>query len=404
MRKLPKKFLEYFNDRKNKEFFFLFSLILVFITIPLPKYSLNSQAIVLLVFSWLLLSTIREKLYFLKKNLKLILVLSAPFWIHLIGLYYTNNFYEGITEISKQLPFLLFPILFCSINFRFLDKQAISNYFPIGVFVAILFAVLKALYFFIHNLGNYFYYDQFALLINKHTTYFSLFVCVSLLLTVNNLKIKKNIFLNCILLFSFLITLYFLSVRISVIALSIIIIFTTWNYLNKWMRFTLLVFIPLVVFGIFSSPNFQKRFEPSDTEETSMDDLYFRKLHWQSVVQTILEKPIIGYGTEGNRNSLIQKYKDKKLTAGYQEEYNAHNQLLEYGLDFGLIGMLIMLFCTGIIIKHASTYENDILIQLISIFIIFSLTESIFVRHSGIVMYSLFTSFFIPKLLKNDNS
>jgi hypothetical protein len=216
-----KKFLNYFKKKENKEFHFLFSLVMVLLTIPLPKYSLNSQAIILFVIAWICLNPIHEKLRFLKKNKVQFFILGIPFWIQVVGLVYTDNFNAGINELTKQLPFLIFPLVFSTIDTKFIDSKKLLNYFQIGVFVATLFAISKASFFLFYNLGNFFYYDKFAVLLDKHTTYFSLFVVVSILIGFRNLSKHKVSVFNYVMLSFFFLTLYFLSVRISIIALAL---------------------------------------------------------------------------------------------------------------------------------------------------------------------------------------
>ena len=190
----------------------------------------------------------------------------------------------------------------------------------------------------------------------------------------------------------FIVVLYFLSVRISIIAIGLVIIVTSLSSLRGILKYAIILLIPLVLLAIFNSPNFKKRFEPSQTEVGSIEDIDFRKLHWQSVLETISEKPIFGVGTEGNRETLFSKYKEKKLTAAYEENYNAHNQFLEVALDFGVIGLIIFLGFIGYLFYLALVHKDFMLIQFLLIFIIYFLTESLLVRHSGIIMFSLLIS------------
>ncbi|MGJ8665374.1 MAG: O-antigen ligase family protein [Patiriisocius sp.] len=400
MKNWLKKFQNYFKQQANKEFHFLLALVLVLITIPLPKYNLNSQAIIMLCIAWLLLNTFSEKLALLKKNIRYFFILVIPFLVYLAGMIYTDNPAKGIFELMKIAPFLLFPIIFSTIDYKFIDVEKILSYFPIGVFIASLLAIAKASFFYFSNLGDYFYYDQLALFLNKHTTYFSFFVVIGIFLLIKDMR--KALILNIALIFFFILMLYFLSVRISIVAITVVFIFFILSTLGGMKKIITLLLIPLAIVFVINTPNFQKRFEPSNTEVTSMEDIDFRKLHWKSVIQSINKKPLFGRGTEGNRDDLYDIYRKEKLTAAYVENYNAHNQLLEIGLDFGILGIIIFLIYIALLIRISIINSQFFLLQIIIISLIYTLTESIFVRHSGIVLYTFLISFLLLEPSKHE--
>ncbi|GEQ84851.1 hypothetical protein ULMS_03590 [Patiriisocius marinistellae] len=191
--------------------------------------------------------------------------------------------------------------------------------------------------------------------------------------------------------------LYFLSVRISVIAMGAAFLFFIFNHLKGWILLIAIALIPISITLAYNTPHFKKRFEPSHTENAVLEDVDYRKLHWEAVFMSIKHKLLLGRGTEGDRDDLHSIYNDKKLTAAYEENYNAHNQLLEIGLDFGILGMVIFLLYVWFLIKNAITHNNKLLLLIIIIFALYSITESIFVRHSGIILFSLLTSLLILK-------
>jgi len=388
MKELPKKFFSYFKTKENREFYFLFSLIMVLMTIPLPKYSLNSQFIFPFIFFWILLNTLKEKINLFKQNKLFFLLLSIPFWLHFLGLAYTSNFNEGVGEILKQLPFLIFPLVFSTIDVGFITRKKVFHFFPISVFIATVLAIIKAAFFLFNNLGSYFYYDQFDIFLNKHTTYFSLFIIISILMIIDDIIRNKKLKFNGIMLITFILSLYFLSVRISIITVAFVSFILVWKMPHK-LKYLFLFLIPLLLLTVFYSPNFKKRFQPSNTETATIQDIDFRKLHWLSVIETIAETPIIGNGTGGHRYSLYKKYKKRELTAAYERNYNAHNQYLEVILDFGLLGFSFFSFYLGYFI-YIAIKRKDILFLLIGCsFLVYFTTESILVRNSGIIVYSL---------------
>jgi len=71
-----------------KENFFYWALCLVIMTLPFPKYSLNSQSIILLFISWLFFNNYSDKLNNLKKMKLPFFIMSSMFWISLLSLFY----------------------------------------------------------------------------------------------------------------------------------------------------------------------------------------------------------------------------------------------------------------------------------------------------------------------------
>ncbi len=402
MKNSQERLLNYFKKKENKEFHFLFSLVLVLITIPLPKYSLSSQALILLISSWIFLNPISKKITILKKNTIKFFILSIPFWTYIFGLTYSNNLTLGFNDFGKNFMFLIIPLIFSTIDVNFIDKEKILNYFPIGVFVAALFGVCKASFFYFNNLGDFFYYDQFAEFLNKHTTYFSLFTVLSIFIIFKNIRNFQKPIINFIMLLFFAFILYLLSVRISILALVVgiftSILFTSWNKI----KFFIILALPLLIYLVYNSPNFQKRFEPSSTDDTKIEDTEFRKLHWEAVLETVSNNSLFfGNGSGSDRDFLYNKYRNKKLKAAYEDEYNAHNQFLEIQLNYGLFGLLFFLFFLLYLTKSFIRKKNTLNITIILVFITFMLTESILERHSGIILFAFITSFLFDKKTNN---
>jgi hypothetical protein len=90
---------------KDRFFYLLFTL--VFITLPFPRYSLNSKFIILLGCSWLFYSPLKEKIILLRKNSNKFFLTSILFIIILIGLFYSNNLQNGFFIIGLQFRFVL---------------------------------------------------------------------------------------------------------------------------------------------------------------------------------------------------------------------------------------------------------------------------------------------------------
>lgn len=383
-----------FLQNYNKELIVLFSLAIVFVTIPAPKYNINSQSLIFYFFTFLFFS---NKLFSESFNIKKVmkaLFLSLPFFISAIGCIYSDNKINGLKYLISNIPFLLFPITFLYYQ---LDKKKIEwllNYFILSVLLFTVFGFLKAFWFFNNNLGEFYFYDKFAFLLNKHSTYFSLLIVLSIVILFNNCIEKNKLRLKEVFGFIvFIIALYMLSVRISFIALifgiTILLFFKT----SKRVFFYSTIIIAFLISIVFISPNMQKRFQKSNFDNGKIEDISFRLKHWEAVIETVKDESLFfGIGTKGDNKLLIENYKKRGLTAAYEKGYNAHNQFLEFFLNQGLLGLFIFLTGTLMILKYYIEESNYIGVSFFSVFIVFMLTESILMRHSGIISFILFLS------------
>lgn len=376
---------------------FYWLLAFCLISLPFPDYSFNSQAIIALSVYWLFYNSFTEKKELLLQNKLPLLLFSSLFWVPILGAIYTTNLEAAVEELQLKLPFLVFPVILLTVRLKDC-RPFILNNFVLGLLAASFLALAKVGYFRINNLGNYFYYSKFSEFLDKHTTYFSLFIVICLLwLLWQFMHRKANKFLLIIGALVLLYIFYLLSVRISIIALTVgalIIILSA--IAAVWKRVLLIITIPVLLGSVYFTPYFQKRFEPSTTETTQISDMEFRELHWKSVLETIAQNNLlIGYGTRSHRDYLYNKYKEYGLTSAYKEGYNAHNQYLEVFLEFGLLGLVIFL---GLILYLMWVFKKNrdyFALSILFVFLVYMLTESIFQRHSGVVIFSFLIALFL---------
>lgn len=381
------------NLKNIREQFFFGSLILVVITLSLPKYSLNSQSIIVCFICWFFYNSFREKIQLLKQNFLPFLLVSSLFWIALIGLLYTENTVDGLKNFQKQLPFLAFPLIFFSVEIAEKTKRLLLKYFSYGVIVSAVFALLKASYFILNNFGDYFYYDKLGQLLDIHTTYFAMYVLFAVLYFANNmfqkgLKLKLVYGLAIIFLLWFL---YLLSVRVSIVALlmsGLILIFGNRKSIKPKTIFLLLGGVLLLVLFYFT-PNFQKRFNAKTPEGIAISDFDTRTVHWQSALEVIGQNNLFfGAGTGDGHSKLYNQYLKNGFETGYIYQYNAHNQFLETTLYYGLLGLLLLLAIIFYVIKKCFTQKNFIGIAIITVQIVVMITESTLESQSGIVPFA----------------
>lgn len=374
----------------------------------MPKYSLNSQAIILAIVAWLFVNSRKEKWTLLRKNSWMFFVASSLFWVSLLGLLYTQDMGQGLKNIQKQLPFLFFPLFFSTVPISKEIRDLFLKYFSFGVVLSALFALIKAFYFKLNNLGDYFYYTEFSKLLDKHTTYFALFCVIAIFYFIKIIyshSWKKSL-LEVMSLFFLLGMLYMLSSRISIVALLLggIILGLGWAK-NKKIKFLIVTIVGLGAVIFFNSPNFQKRFNAKSPENQEISDYQTRKTHWVSALQTIQQNGVLfGAGTGDGHLDLYDMYLNNGFKTGYKYKYNAHNQFLETGLYYGLFGLSFLLIILFTVYSKTIKKKDYFTLAIIVSVTIFMCTESILERHSGIVILSFFTSLFLAKIAPIQNN
>ncbi|WP_158655208.1 O-antigen ligase family protein [Flavivirga eckloniae] len=310
---------------------------------------------------------------------------------------------EGLKNVKQNLPFLIFPLVFSSIKLEEKNSSIILKYFSFSVLIAAFFALSKALFFKINNIGNYFFFDQLAIILDKHTTYFALFVIVTIiyfLYEATKLSWKKKMLILLLLAFSLLV-LYMLSTRISVLGLiAVLLIYSFQFQTNKKspIRSIILMLTCLSLLFVYLTPNFQKRFNSKSPDGIDISDMGSRVTHWKGVVNRIgNENVVFGSGTGDGHDGLYEEYLKLDFKTGYSYKYNAHNQYLEVILFFGFIGLLLFLFILYVILRKCIKKRDYVSFSVICVFMIFMITESILERHSGIVLFSFLISMIAVK-------
>lgn len=389
---------------KLKEPLFYLSLVGVLITLAFPKHDINSKAIIFSAICLVIYNPFPEKLSLFKKNIIPFLIVSALFWISGLGMIYTENIEEGTKILTRNFPFLIFPLIFSTIN---LDRKATNfllKYFSLSVVLAAIFVLFKAVYLKINNMGNYFHFLKLEELQDKHNTYFAMFCVVAITYFLFNLKKKNWLYLGWIL---FLLGyIYLLSVRISVIALFFVgAIYLLSHRKTISVRYFYLTFLGCAMVPIlfYLSPSFQEKFNPYTPQGEEISDVESRKIHWQAAIDKIGKNNFLfGQGTGDGHTGLYENYQKFGFHTGFFEKYNAHNQYIEIVLYYGLVGLVILLIMLTYTFRENFVQKNYFAIAVIMIFIIFMMTESILQRHDGIVMFAFFIALFSTKKINED--
>lgn len=329
------------------------------------------------------------------------------FWLlsfyifHFIGLIFTSNFAFAWMDIGMKSTFALFPLYFLII------RPEIN---PIKLFSFFLWgAVFSVLFYFAFSFANYWetgnlnkgVFFSFWMHRGYYTTYLVL-GCTFVLTEIvrkNRLDAKQSIAL-----FVLLIGVYFAEAKTGVSALALVGLVLLIHNLKKrlsWLKFSLtlggvLLISSLLLTKLFTGNNrFSGALDNIKNREldiTSVESTTARILMWETSLELIREKPILGVGTGDIKDELQKRNYSKGYSGVADKNLNCHNQFFNSWLSLGVLGLIALLgiFITLFIPKIEAT---GFFIQSAA-FILFVtfLTESFLEVQAGIIPFAFLVS------------
>jgi len=302
------------------------------------------------------------------------------------------------SETRKIAQIALLFVLFSFAN----DKRILIYGFILGVFISSLISGI--------NIINY-YLNSFELLISKSSVedlfitqrlYLGFFTIISAILLLNIYqtsinKIQK--YLSLLLIIYFLFMLFLISSR-SALLIAAVVFLTTIIYQVKPLYSFLWVLTVGFIFSatIFQNKNLSSRFLYS---EDSIRSSFVEKIKtheprydiWKFSGQIFKEeKPyFFGIGTFKTQELLISKYQlmpiEKRKNWFIERNFNTHNQYIDIGLSYGIIGLLIFLIFVKEILKFS--FKNIHSLNLVISLLLFLFVENIFHRQLGSFIFAL---------------
>ncbi|TCK67811.1 O-antigen ligase-like membrane protein [Winogradskyella wandonensis] len=289
---------------------------------------------------------------------------------------------------ERRLSFLILPFIIVNAQ---VVKHKIYKAFIIGTISSYLILMGIAFFKFIENgysfvsrgcitctwfnsipkSANFLFHSQFTEY--THHSYFGVLVTLSLLLLyfVRNNFSKKRLYLFAIVLVLALFQSF--SLVSFIIAGSILMLIILKKPLGKLIRnlqVLVITFQALVVLAFFL------------ISSISTDNRLFL---WKSSTELIKENRFIGVGIIKVKKQLYQYTEHKEKIKGF----NAHNQYLQYILEYGLLPFLVLGY---FYIKEVGLIKKREYQLIGAVFLLFGFVESFLARALGIMMFSFFYS------------
>ena len=257
---------------------------------------------------------------------------------------------------------------------------------------------------------NLWHYKSLTESLSLHPTYLSLFLLAGwvMLLFGNDLKVLKSRASRggwTVLLF-YLISLWLVSSKIALIALGLILlIFWIYTVNHSSRRQTILsgVFISIVLALPFASPSIRYRIthELSNARQALPAEvpnrMTERRALWKSALVEMDRHPIAGTSFRGVKSRDAIYTKAKFFYTPLEKPMNAHNNFIEFGLRYGILIGILLLFTSIFGLYKAFRHGSPEILSFGIALMAVSMTESFLFREQGLSLASLMLLFYCLK-------
>ncbi len=358
---------------------------------------------------WIIGGDFKEKFRVMFTD-KLSLTFLALFLVHLVGLFWTESFEEGLKTLSKQKVYLFTPLLISFFDRRF------AKYALYAFLAAMFMSEIYSLYLYlgddIHLVGSL--PSPFM-----HHMHYSLILAFTFGYLVSEIDFKNLMRgWNLFYLFFALLTLVVLFInkgRVGQLALLLVLfILAVGKFRLSFIKSTVAVsLVSLIVFftAYNFSEQFQSRFDKATYEFSEVvgtdkrDSIACRFEMWDYATKLGYNNPILGVGT-GDSNSemsqLLGNDEYKKLFSdcglGMRYQFNPHNNFILYFMLFGTMGLLILLFVFIQQFKIAYRQKSLPMTILLAVTIVGMMTAAPITIH---IKYMFFYAFVLTMLYMN---
>jgi O-antigen ligase len=344
--------------------------------------------------------------------IKKVLQFSSIYLVLIASLVYTSNL-SGIDKLlSTRLSLMVVPISFGffystekEICFTFLSKYTkllllITTFYSSWILIFLyqlgVFSEKMSMYDAIAYITNEMW------LINQHPIYASIFISISILLSIYLWLLSKNktfIFITLPFVLINLFTLVLLErkgVLLSFVVSCLILILKFLEN-NTSKKITIGVIVSGIIFASFfliPSNRFKELYKLDNYTGVLKDNSTSLRFGiYNCSVSKIFESPLLGFGLGDVQTELDKCYEGKSKLL-LERSYNSHNQYLSYFLSSGLLGFFLLCFFLIKTILNAKKSKDYFLISITVFFTLCMLFENILERQSGVILFSFYICLF----------
>lgn len=424
--------------KHNENIFVLFSFLIIF-SLPFSS-QITSISIIGLAVVWVVNGYFLEYRKLARYDFFNFLIFYLLF---VFGVLYSEDKKNAFFQLEQKFSLIALPVLFLTYPKISLKSFNLILYlFVFSGLILSLYTLVNACYvnFFVESndfINELLFTNQvIAGYIGFHSTYFSVYIILAIIIllnfmTINTNKSKLYIVSSILLIFYFLFFLILLASRMAIISFAVLIsVYFIRALLNKkYLFYKISVAVLVCFFAVFfvqKSNYLSNRLNELNNINTNEligsnyeNGISQRIFFWQNAVEIIKKSPIYGYGS-GDVNIEFDKQYQNLLSdnPNYPESvvraihffkdsnYNAHNQYLQILISFGIIGLGIFVFFIGRFFYLSVIYKINILFYYLIVVVFLFFTECLFERQYGLVLFVFITSLllFQNKLIDNQKS
>ena len=363
--------------------------------------------IIIIGLSWIFSFSFKEKLQRFIKNPSAIAFVLL-YLLHLVSIFYTENSSEGWNDLRLKISFLLLPFFMMTVQFIYNEQRMVilKLFAVLMMFMALIDLTHAFLEYFISGDQETFYYIHlpylFAFKAHYVAWYYSFAIFISIYHLISSHSNRPLWFLGLLIL---LFSLILLSSRAFILAFIVVFIlsFLKWFKTAKaslFMWAKLLSFAALFLFTLVLIPSTNLRLNDTVVELQKMfgydtpKQTNPRVFIWRYGADLIAKNPIFGFGVgdaKGELSAALEScdamfWNGERNVPIQNKNYNFHNQFMQTWAEVGIFGFLSLLF----IMIHPFLLKSSHPLFLIFIGLTFigCLTESMFERQAGVVLFA----------------
>jgi len=388
----------------------LAALVLAAATIPLSN-NLNSIALIVFVAACLLQQKWSEARARLAGSFFWIIPVVYFIWISCTYFWDSSGAFT-IKELERYTIFLFLPPAFAMIKKlpeRHL-RYALFSFVLVTIFVS-LACLVKA---YVQNrvTGDYreFFYQYLAAQMELNAIFLSNFCLASIVWLlyfafISNKHTANAVRVAVVLVCCFLLGMIFLlsSKLIILLTILIVIIFVlVVGLLRGFFVRSLFVLLLLLAAGYIAVTQIHylnwrvktTEFKMYAGPEDDNNGIAIRLFMWQTAIEMIEERPMLGYGLRGARVDLLEQYRKKDFSLGAHANYHSHNQYIESALMAGIPATLLLVSMIAAALIAGIKHRNFLLILIVAHFATQSMFEATFEVQHELVFYIFFIFLF----------
>ncbi|WP_150452159.1 O-antigen ligase family protein [Arenibacter lacus] len=396
----------YLLNKSWQTVFFEFSTYLFVGTLPL-LLKVNTIALWGFITGSILLSYKNKDWNIALRNNKWTLWAVALLWgLYILGVFLSQDLSRVLKDIGRTLPLVLVPLFVLTRHKEDFNLFKIFTSLGIGLFLGMLICWYHILLSILSKekpleQAKYFFewiYTDWNLVepLNGHPSYFAQLIVlflVTVIVNENFKSLRRNKIHFLFLLFPFFLFLIETSSRIAIISLVSILLIHSINKLRfKGVLLMMMFLFVIILFSVKFNYLGSKFTKIIDRNGEIKVERYHR---WKEILKVFNQEDrwALGVGSGDARLLYRKAYENGNFQLAFENNYNAHNQYLEFLVSNGLFGLIVYLFILGLF-----AYQTKLNKEALSFFIIillFSISESFFGRSQGVLIFSFFYSFLL---------